>query len=89
MSENDLKSLYKQTVKNARKSFDPTKARSDEAKSQAEAAVKQTEGAAPPAEAVVEADPAKRLERLKALLDQGLIEPDEYETAKKRVLDTI
>ena len=89
VSENDLKSLYKQTVKNARKSFDPTKARSDEAKSQAEAAVTQTTGAAPPAEAVVEADPAKRLERLKALLDQGLIEPDEYETAKKRVLDTI
>jgi len=90
VSDNDLKSLYKQTVKKARKSFDPSKASSDEAKSEAQAAVAESEqGSPPPPEAVADADPAKRLERLKALLDQGLIEPDEYETAKKRVLDAI
>lgn len=90
VSEGDLKSLYKQTVKKARQSFDPTKAKSDEAKSRAEAAVAESQQDETPAAPEAGADdPVKRLERLKALLDQGLIEPDEYETAKRRVLDAI
>lgn len=90
ISDDEIRTLYKNTAKAARKEFDPTKARSKHAKDMAQAAAKDAEssGAVAPAEEVAP-DPVARLERLKALLDKGLIEQDEFDSVKKKILDGI
>jgi uncharacterized protein (DUF697 family) len=91
ISDEELESVYKDTLKRARKQFDPARARSNEAKDLANAATAEAGDAAPePAtRSTADQDPVARLERLKALLDKGLIEPEEYDAVKKRVLDSI
>lgn len=90
LSDEEMKRLYKETLAKARKGFDPTRARSATAQDLAKAAVAEAEGKAPAAApASEEDDPVRRLERLKSLLDKGLIEQDEYDTVKKRILDGI
>ena len=85
LSDSRMKSIYRDTVKKAKKEFDPGRARSAEAKRQAKAAAASAnEPTAPKSE-----DPTDRLARLKALLDQGLIEAEEYAEAKRRVLSEI
>jgi uncharacterized protein (DUF697 family) len=92
MTDQEMKATYNEVLKKARKEFDPKRARSAEAKQQAEAAAKDTpatpDAGATPAPAATPG-PAERLERLKALLDKGLIEQDEYDAAKAKVLSSI
>jgi len=38
---------------------------------------------------VASGDPVERLERLKSLLDRGLIDQGEFEAVKKRILEAI
>ena len=87
ISDEELESVYKDTLAKARKQFDPQRATSAEAQDLASAAA---EAPAPKAAAApADDDPVARLERLKALLDKGLIEPEEYAEVKRRVLDSI
>ncbi len=97
LSSEELKDLYKRTVKEAKQSFDPTRMKSDEAKDMAKAAAAEatgdavdaaTEEAAPEAEPPAE-DPISRLRRLKSMLDEGLIDQAEYDETKARVLAEI
>ena len=97
LSSEELKDLYKRTVREAKSSFDPTKMKSEEAKDMAKAAAAEaagdavdaaTEDVAPTPEPPAE-DPISRLRRLKAMLDEGLIDQDEYDETKARVLAEI
>lgn len=98
LTDDEIRSIYKASSKAARKEFDPKRARSQSAKDMASAAVEeaktkkydearekvQAEEAKP-----TEADPVARLERLKSLLDKGLIEQAEYDAVKQKILDGI
>jgi uncharacterized protein (DUF697 family) len=97
ISDEDIRSIYSSSVDVAKKEFDPSKAKSQDAKDLAQAAIKagkESEAAAEqpasnsaPSEA--SDDPVARLERLKTLLDKDLIDQAEYDSVKKRVLDSI
>jgi uncharacterized protein (DUF697 family) len=97
LSDDDIRAIYRDTLQSARKSFDPRRAKEGTAKDLAERTVKTAEGeqaqeaepeaAAPDAERAEGASASQRLDRLKALLDKGLIEPDEYEQAKGRLVE--
>jgi uncharacterized protein (DUF697 family) len=97
LSSEELKDLYKRTVKEAKSSFDASKMRSDEAKGMAEAAAADATGQAvdaatkepDPEPAESTEDPIARLRRLKTLLDEGLITQAEYDDSKARVLAEI
>jgi uncharacterized protein (DUF697 family) len=93
LSDAEIKDLYNTQFKRAKKGFDPKRARSSKAQDLAKAAAEEAKsspseaaGAAAPEAAE---DPVARLERLKALLDKGLIDQDEYDTVKQRILDAI
>jgi uncharacterized protein (DUF697 family) len=95
LSDDEIKRIYKDAAVGAKAAYDPTRAKSSSAKELAEAAVAEAKvekqggkAAADPA-AAESADPVARLERLKALLDKGLIEQDEYDALKKKILDAI
>lgn len=97
LSSEELKELYKRTVREAKSSFDPSKMKSEDAKHMAKAAAAEatsdaveaaTEEAAPTPETAAE-DPISRLRRLKSMLDEGLIDQDEYDETKARVLAEI
>jgi len=92
LSEAEMKALYKEAFSRAKSSFDPAKAKADEAKDLATKAASEAEKDAP-AEAAAEPeaveDPVARLERLKSLLDKGLIDQGEYDDVKKRILEGI
>jgi len=88
VSSQEMKDLYKQTVKDARSKFDPSKMRSEEMKNMASKAA--TEGDAPDKPTADDGgDLVARLKKLKELLDAGLIDTDEYEAEKKRILASI
>lgn len=96
MSDEEIKELYKDALKRARKDFDPKRARDSKVQDLAKAAAAESSsGPNPvvtpePAPApAAEEDPVARLERLKGLLDKGLIEPHEYDAVKKKILDGI
>jgi uncharacterized protein (DUF697 family) len=96
VSDDDMKAVYEQALKNAKRSFDPKKARAPEAQSmasEAATAAKKDPAMAAAVAAVAPAGPPEdvvtRLERLKALKDKGLIDGDEFEAAKKKVLAEI
>jgi uncharacterized protein (DUF697 family) len=92
LSDDELKSVYQENLKRAKKAFDPTRAKSPEAQDLAQAAAKESQEEpelAAAAAAPVEEDPIARLEKLKGLLDKGLIDADEYDTVKKRILESI
>ncbi len=85
LSDRRMKSIYRSTVKTARRGFDPVRARSRDARRQAQDAAEDADaGTHSKSE-----DPADRLTRLKKLLDQGLIDAEEYAETKKRVLAEI
>jgi uncharacterized protein (DUF697 family) len=97
VSSDEMRDIYKKAVKNARSSFDPSRARSSDARNMAEKAAEEGQAAEappageapaspPPAEA---ADPVARLRQLKSLLDAGLIDQDEYDETKRRILGTL
>jgi len=98
LSKSEMKSVYQSTLKRARKDFDPKKMRSDDAKNLAKEAASKAKDIEPEvaakAEEVagadeLEKDPVARLEQLKSLLDKGLIEPEEYEEVKNRILSEL
>ena len=90
VSDDDMKAVYEQALKRAKQSFDPTRAKAKDAQGLAQSAAKAAEAdpASPAAEAAAKApeDPVGRLERLKALLDKGLIDQAEYDATKQRIL---
>ena len=93
VSDDDMKAVYEQALKRARSGFDPKKAKEPEVQDLAQSAARQAEADPVAREAEKEArapeDPVGRLERLKALLDKGLIDPAEYEATKQRILKEI
>lgn len=100
LSKEELRKVYKDKVKQAKRDFSADRMRSDEAKDMAKAAVNQADAApeqaapdeAPAAEAApspAPQGPVARLKRLKALLDEGLIDQGEYDAVKARVLAEI
>tara|TARA_R110002072_G_scaffold226314_2_gene383292 strand:+ start:548 stop:1225 length:678 start_codon:yes stop_codon:yes gene_type:complete len=92
LSEAEMKALYKEAFTRAKTSFDPAKAKANEAKDLASKAASEAEKTAPAevaAEPEVTEDPVARLERLKSLLDKGLIDQGEYDEVKKRILEGI
>lgn len=94
VSDDDMKAVYQQALKRARSGFDAKKANASDAQDLAQSAAKQAE-ADPAAQAVaketkaVSEDPVARLERLKALMDKGLVDAAEYEATKQRILKEI
>ncbi|MCB9765946.1 MAG: DUF697 domain-containing protein [Alphaproteobacteria bacterium] len=89
LSRERMKQVYKETVARAKKDFRPEKMRSAEARGMAEAAAAEQKAEAPAAAPAPPEDPVARLRRLKALLDEGLIEQSEYDATKERVLSEI
>jgi uncharacterized protein (DUF697 family) len=94
MSESDMKAVYQRAMKSAKKGFQPEKMRSDEVVAEAEQAVASAKAAG--AE-VGEATPApdgpgalvERLKRGKEMLEAGLIDQEEFDALKARILAEI
>lgn len=98
VSEDDMRKVYAAAKKNAQSSFDPAKAKANDAKAAAEAAAAEAKrqeaagGAKAPAASAAAAsapeptDPVARLERLKGLKDKGLIDQGEFDLLKKKIL---
>ncbi len=79
MSDADMRSVYERAQRSARSSFDASRMRSEEARDAAEAAATQDEAE----------EPSDRLEKLRRLLDDGLIDQSEYDETKARVLSEL
>jgi len=90
MSEEQMRAVYNNTVKSAKTSFSADKMRSSEAMAEAEEAVKQakSDGADGPAP-VGGDDLVARLKRGKEMLEAGLIDQDEFEALKARILSEV
>lgn len=88
VSSEEMKDIYKQTVRDAKSHFDPSKMR---AKDMQDLAGKAAEGDTPdkPAEPDDSGDLASRLTKLKELLDAGLLSEDEYNTERQRIIASI
>jgi uncharacterized protein (DUF697 family) len=80
LDDREMKAVYQETLKRAKGSFDPRRARDPEARRAAE------EVATPDVE---EADPLAKLERLAKLRDVGALSAEEFEAAKKRILASV
>jgi len=95
LSDREIKRAYEREVKRAKSTFDPARARSKEATSQAEAAASAADAPADPSEASPkEAAPsvdelADRLAKLDGLREKGLVSDEEYERTKARILDSL
>lgn len=87
VSSDDMRDLYKRTVKNAKSSFSSDRLKDPDTLAEAERAAKN--GAADPPPVEQEEDPVERLKRAKKLLEEGLIEQEEFDALKKRILDAI
>lgn len=93
LSESEMKRAYDREVKRAKKEFDPSRAKSAEARRRAEAAVREDRDE-PDAEAAGERAPsvddlAERLAKLDELREKGLVSDEEYERTKARILDSL
>jgi uncharacterized protein (DUF697 family) len=87
LDDREMKAIYQETLKKAKSSFDPSRARSSDARREAEQAAKQD---APAVERAPETqDPLAQLERLAKLRDAGAVSQDEYDAAKRRILATL
>lgn len=91
LSDREMKRAYDAEVKRARKAFDPAKARSSEARAEAEAAVREDRDDEAPArdENPSVDDLAERLAKLDELRERGLVDDEEYERTKTRILDSL
>lgn len=86
LDDREMKAIYQETLKKAKSSFDPSRARSAEARREAEQAA---QGERPAERAPEAQDPLAQLERLARLRDAGAVSQDEYEVAKRRILATL
>jgi hypothetical protein len=90
LSESDMKRAYESEVKRAKASFDPTRARSSEAKERAKAAVREEQRVPEASDPTPSVDDlAERLAKLDELREKGLVSDDEYERTKARILDSL
>lgn len=90
LSRAEMKRAYAEATEHAKTIFDPTRARSSEARAMAEAA-RQEEAAvasAPKKRADVD-ELAERLAKLDELFDKGLISEAEHERRREKILDEI
>ena len=93
LSDDEVRNLYRSTIDKAKGTFDPTRAKSDDAKSDAEALAKpvpapEVAKAAPePAPTPTTERALDRLERLRRLRDDGFLGAAEFEAASKKVLE--
>jgi uncharacterized protein (DUF697 family) len=79
----EMRDVYTRAHSDAKSSFDPDKAQTTEAQRMArDAASEQVQAPAQP-------DPVERLQKLKTLLDKGLIDMAEYESTKARILEEL
>ena len=85
LSDSEIKRLYKQRLRAARGAFDPARARSAEARAEAQAA-QRLEVAPPSLPATPQASPLDRLEELAELRELELIEEEEFQAVKRRLL---
>lgn len=86
LDEDEMKRVYERTVRRAKRSFDPSKARSREARDMAERAAEEGSAGAPKASVD---DLAERLATLEQLRELGAISEQDYERRKARILDEV
>lgn len=102
LSDREMKRAYDREVKRAKSMFDPSKARSAEARSQAQSAVREESDDTSTSTSNAEASSssrrdrapsvdelAERLAKLDELREKGLVGDDEYERTKARILDSL
>jgi uncharacterized protein (DUF697 family) len=100
ISNNEIESVYRGELDEARKKFDLKRARSKEASQMARtvadepevgvvAVVSKVGGRKPSSDENGESNPLQRLEQAKALLEKGLINATEYDEIKKRILSEL
>lgn len=99
LSDDEVRNLYRATIDKAKGKFDPTRAQSDDAKSDAEAlatpvVAPEPAKAAEPVAMTPKPTPTPtteraldRLERLRRLRDDGFLGAAEFEAASKKVLE--
>lgn len=89
LSDGEMKHAYQETLREAKRSFDPQRARSAEARRQAQAAAKGQETGGEAGGVAPARDPLGELERLSRLREGGAISAEEYEQAKQRILGAL
>lgn len=91
LTDEEVRNLYRATIDKAKAKFDPTRARSDDAKSDAEALATPVAVEPPPVAAPTPTPTTERaldrLERLRRLRDEGFLGAAEFEAASKKVLE--
>ena len=89
ISDAEMREVFSQVKSRAKDAFDPSKARSREARSMAEeAAAEEAAPAAPKARASVD-DLASRLATLEELHDKGSITQSEFDRRREQILDEV
>lgn len=81
LSDREMKAVFEETLRKAKKTFDPRQARGADARRHAEEAVSP--------EPARDDEPTAKLERLARLRDAGALTPEEFEAAKRRILDAL
>ncbi len=90
LSAREMKRAYDEELKRAKEAFDPSRARSADARREAEAAVETDGATAAPGPAAPSVDElAERLAKLDELREKGLVDDAEYERTKSRILDSL
>jgi len=94
VSERQMKDAYDREVKRAKREFDPSRAKSKDARRHAERAVREADADDDAAEASAAEAPsvdelAERLAKLDELREKGLVGDAEYERTKARILDSL
>lgn len=79
LGDEALRDVFQRAKKEAKESFDPAEMRSEAAKRAAQEASAEARAT----------EPTERLEKLKAMLDRGLIDQAEYDRTRARILDEL
>jgi uncharacterized protein (DUF697 family) len=98
LTDDEVRALYREGVTRARASFDPRRVRSREARADADALAEEEPAPAAPAAPVAPVDEPsapvppsaralERIERLRRLREGGFLAEDEFEAARRRVLE--
>jgi len=87
MSESEMKSVYKRAMKSAKSNFKPERMRDEEVVEQAREAV--ATGNEPSDTPADDQGLVQRLKRGKEMLEAGLIDQDEFDELKRRILSEV